>query len=139
MRKFILGLIAAAFVAVVLSGCRSIRYVTVPEYHYETITKTDTFTQKDSIFCHDSVFMFRNGDTITISKIKYVYKDRWRDRVRIDSILKVDSVRVPYPVEKQLTKWQKMKMDFGGITFGGVLALIALCIGLIILKRRRPL
>ena len=36
-------------------------------------------------------------------------------------------------------KWQKMKMDFGGIAFGGVLALIALCIGLIILKRRRPL
>ena len=106
MRKFILGLIAAAFVTVVLSGCRSIRYVAVPEYHYETITKTDTFTQKDSIFCHDSVFVFKNGDTITISKIKYVYKDRWRDRVRTDSILKVDSVRVPYPVEKQLTKWR---------------------------------
>lgn len=29
-------------------------------------------------------------------------------------ISKADSIQVPYPVEKELTRWQQFRMDFGG-------------------------
>lgn len=95
-----------------LVGCKT-KYVSVPEYHTEYVYRTDSFTQKDSIYMHDSVWVEKSGDTITTYKTRYVYKDRWRDVIKIDSFIKTDSVRVPYPVEKELTKWQQLKMDAG--------------------------
>lgn len=139
MRKLLYSTIMVFLLAVLMAGCRTVKYVSVPEYHYETVYNTDTFIQKDSVFCHDSVFMFRNGDTITISKVKTVYKDRWREIIKIDSFIKTDSVRVPYPVEKNLTKWQKLKMDFGGMAFGGFLFCLILSIGLLVYKKKRLL
>ncbi len=96
-------------------SCKSVEYVKVPEYHYETINKTDTFVERDSVYYHDSVYVVKSGDTITTYKTKIVYKDRWREIVKIDSFIKTDSIRVPYPVEKKLTKWQQMKMNTGGV------------------------
>lgn len=96
-----------------LIGCKSIKYV--PEYHYETIYQTDTLRQRDSIYCQDSVYIEKAGDTVLIYKTKILYRDRWRDRIIRDSICKVDSIRVPYPVEKKLTMWQKTKLRFGSI------------------------
>ncbi len=32
-----------------------------------------------------------------------------------------DSVQVPYPVEKQLSRWQQMKIELGGWAFGMVI------------------
>ena len=122
------GVVILILICCLLSCCKSVEYVKVPEYHYETIVKTDTFIAKDSIHTSDSVYVFKNGDTVTIYKTKYEYRDRWRDRVKIDSFVKVDSIRVPYPVEKQLTKWEKLKQDIGGI----VMLLLALCIAVIL-------
>lgn len=98
-----------------VSSCRT-QYVSVPEYHYETIVKTDSFIQRDSILCYDSVFMEKKGDSITIYKTKILYKDKWRERVLIDSVIKVDSILVPYPVERKLTKWEQMKMNVGSVS-----------------------
>lgn len=39
-----------------------------------------------------------------------------------------DSIRVPYPVEKQLTKWQQWKMDLGGWAMGVLAVLVILVI-----------
>ena len=48
-----------------------------------------------------------------------------------DSI-KVDSIQVPYPVERNLTKWEKVKMDIGGITIGAcVVILLLIMVGFI--------
>ena len=37
-----------------------------------------------------------------------------------------DSIRVPYPVEKPLTKWQRWKMDMGGLAMGVAAVLVIL-------------
>lgn len=111
-----------------LGSCRT-KYVSVPEYHTEYITKTDSFTQRDSIFVKDSIYMWMQGDTIYKEKFSVIYKDRWRDRYICDTIIKTDSVRVPYPVEKQLTKWQQIKLDIGEwVMVALALALIALVV-----------
>ena len=105
----------------VLVGCRT-KYVTVPEYHKEYINRTDTFLRSDTLFRLDSVVVRIQGDTTVIEKI------RWQNRfvnvykIKTDTIFKTDSIRVPYPVEKKLSKWQQFRLDFGGWAMG-VLAL----------------
>ena len=101
----------------VLVGCRT-KYVTVPEYHKEYINRTDTFLRSDTLFRLDSVVVRIQGDTTVIEKI------RWQNRfvnvykIKTDTIMKSDSIRVPYPVEKKLSKWQQFRLDFGGWAMG---------------------
>ena len=107
-----------------LTSCKT-KYVTVPEYHKEYINRTDTFLRSDTLFRLDSVVIRQQGDTTVIEKI------RWQNRfvnvykVKTDTLAKVDSVRVPYPVEKKLSKWQQVRMDFGGWAIG-VLAIVVI-------------
>jgi hypothetical protein len=59
-----------------------------------------------------------------------------------DTIERVDSVRVPYPVEKQLTRWQSLKMEAGGIAFALLIIIVIVLVVCIIKKGgftfRRP-
>ena len=91
-----------------------------------------------------------NGDTLRHDREKIVYRSSYREKEleklvesKSDSIrelmqrlesVKSDTIRVPYPVEKQLTRWEQTKMDFGGFALGGVAA--ALCIAVIWLIRK---
>ena len=115
----------------VLVGCRT-KYVTVPEYHKEYINRTDTFLRSDTLFRLDSVVVRMQGDTTVIEKI------RWQNRfvnvykIKTDTIIKTDSVRVPYPVERKLSKWQQFRLDFGGWAMGGtVVAIVFIIIWLV--------
>lgn len=110
----LIGILILAILALVMSSCAT-KIVTVPEIHYEYITKHDSIMIHDSISVHDSVVIKQSGDTIFCDRWHTLYKDRWRDRVVIDSIIKTDSIAVPYPVEKKLTKWQQIKIDCGEI------------------------
>ena len=95
------------------AGCKSTKYVTVPEYHTEYIVRSDTIAKVDSVVVKDSVFVYHNGDTMVVNKV--MYRDRVRDvyKVRTDTILRRDSVTVPYPVEKKLTKAEQRYMAVG--------------------------
>lgn len=107
-----LGFILATFavVAVVciilglLTSCRSVRYVSVPEYHQTVVHQRDTVTRIDSVVIHDSVTVneSRRGDTILLTTVKYrtQYRDRWRDRVRDDSFIQRDTFTVVLPADK---------------------------------------
>ena len=56
--------------------------------------------------------------------------------VRSDTVIKTDSVSVPYPVEKQLTWWQQTKVDFAEIIFGILVVIIVFfIIKVVVLKR----
>lgn len=119
-----------------LASCKTTRYVSVPEYHKEYINRTDTFLRSDTLYKLDSVVVRQQGDTTVIEKI------RWQNRfvnvykVKTDTIIKTDSVRVPYPVEKKLSKWQQLRMDFGGWAML-VLGLLVAGIGVAWAVRRR--
>ena len=116
-----------------LSGCTRTVYMPAES----TATRTDTvrvLTQRvDSVVMRDSVAVYINGDTVRITQ----YRDRYRDRLRVDTLYRsvTDTLRVsvPYPVERQLTRWERLKMDFGGIALGA--AVIALCIAVLWLIR----
>ena len=82
--------------------------------------------QHDSVYLKDSVRYYTKGDTVFADKYLYQYKYLFINRV--DSFVKVDSVQVPYPVERKLTRWESMKMELGGWAFGGlIMAIIIVC------------
>lgn len=98
-------IITLIFLATILYSCKSIQYVPV-----ETMKRDTTYlsqTKIDSIYHRDSIYVEHKGDTVYLSKYKYLYKyiekhdTLWRE--------KVDTIQVAYPVEAQLTKWQKIK------------------------------
>ena len=70
--------------------------------------------RRDSVVLHDrdSIFIREKGDTI----YQYIERWRYRDRVRVDTIVrtKVDSVAVErvkeVQVEKPLSWWQRVKL-----------------------------
>ena len=46
-------------------------------------------------------------------------------------------VKVPYPVEKELTKWQQFRMDFGGWAIGIVIITILVVVGRMVYKLKK--
>ena len=102
-------LVIGVLIVLLLCGC-SPKVVTVPEVHTEYIVRTDTFISRDSIVRNDSVIIRVQGDTVMVERWHTKMVDRWRDRVVRDTVIRCDSVSVPYPVEKKLTRWQQVKI-----------------------------
>ena len=46
-------------------------------------------------------------------------------------------VKVPYPVEKELTRWQQMKLELGGWAFGIIITAALIIVGWLIYKSRK--
>lgn len=137
MRNFIILIVAL----VALCSCTRKIYVPVEN----TVMRTDTvYSAKlrvDSVIFRDSVAVIQKGDTVFLTR----YRDRYRVREHTDTVYQsvIDSVKVsvPYPVERELTRWEKVKMDAGGFAIGAgtalLVAVIALLIWLIKIKRRK--
>lgn len=106
-------------------GCRSrIQYVPVESVRTEYKDRL----QRDSIYFLDSVYVRDKGDTVFIDRLRYLYKDK----LITDTLLVSDTIRVPYPVEKELTRWQQTKMDVGGWAMGVLSGIVLLGIGYIV-------
>lgn len=126
MKKVIIIMAAVAM----LTGCRTIKYVTVPERHTDTVYQVKQ--QRDSVWLHDSVFVheYTKGDTI------FRDRDRWHtqyvERLTVDTFYqsRVDSVLMPYEVVKEVAKkltwWQQARIHMGEL----LLALIAAAAGI---------
>ena len=100
-------------IALICGGCSTTKYVPV-----ETIKRDTVYQSKiehDSVYLHDSVYVkeWQKGDTI------FRDRDRWHTKYvekEVHDTLyqsKTDSIAVPYPVEKELTWWEKKKIEFG--------------------------
>ena len=46
-------------------------------------------------------------------------------------------VKVPYPVEKELTRWQQMKLELGGWAFGIIITAALIIVGWFVYKSRK--
>lgn len=131
-RSGLVFVIAFILFVLMLQGCKT-KYVSVPEYHNVYVTKHDTLTKHDSVYQKEFVDRYVKGDTVFLTKTKvdYRYKNLYKTLYR-DSI-KTDSVRVPYPVEKKLSRWQGLKMEVGGWAIGVLSVVVLGAIGYIIM------
>lgn len=95
---------------------------------YITQRMIDRVLIRDSVFerqVHDTIYRYRERETVRYLSL--------RDTLYIE---RRDSVTVPYPVERELTKWQQARMRMGDILLVSVnIGLIYVVIWLI--KRRR--
>ena len=117
-----------------LMSCRT-KYVTVPEYHVMYQTKIDSVMHRDSIIVHDSVTLWKRGDTVYKEKYQIMYKDRWYDRYHTDTVIRRDSIRVPYPVERSLTRWERWRMMLGGYSGIAMVIVVMGVVGRYVVKR----
>lgn len=116
-------IVYAVFFALV--GCSAPKVVYVPqtEKEYVYAEKIDTTIIRDSIYITEK----QQGDTIYINKVEY--RDRYRYINRTDTLVKVDTIGVPYPVEKivEVEKKSWLKDLFAGV---GVICVLGLILGL---------
>lgn len=102
-----------------------------PKIVERVVHQTDTTTvhHRDSIFHRDSVYVreWTKGDTVYIDlfRDRYIYKDRWRDSIRVvrDSVTVQEVKEVK--VEKPLSWWQKVRIGSFWWLLGSVIALLA--------------
>ena len=113
MRNLIIYLLIALMALAMFSCKGSERIVEVP---VTKIEYKDRVKEKvDSVYIHDSTYMYVGGDTIYVYQYRNVYRDKiYRDTV---SVVRVDSIAVPYPIERELTFWEKAQMNILKIFF----------------------
>mgnify|MGYP005797907201 CR=1 FL=1 len=136
MKGLFWGMLACV-VLTLLFGCTTTRYVPVPSVSVDSVY-VDRWL-RDSVYLKDSVFVnqWTQGDTVYRDKVvtKYQYKDRWRyDTV---AIVRADSVRVPYPVERRLSTWEQVRLNVGGWVIALVVITILVVVGWAIYKIRK--
>lgn len=137
MVKRLLFLIIPYIILSSLAGCKSVQYVPMETVRTDSIY-VDRY-QRDSIYQRDSVFVNRwiAGDTVYQDKVvwKYVY----RDKIKYDTvaILRSDTLRVPYPVEHKLTKWEQLKLNVGGWAISIIIIIVLIVMGCMVYKLKK--
>ena len=111
----VLGLV---LIANVFSACRSTK-TTTTDYQVRTDTVCVYLTQRDSITLHDSIYesIIQRGETIYSTKT--VYRDKFRDRIKHDSIY-IDRTDTIYQdntitIEKGQTIYQRILQWIGSL------------------------
>lgn len=125
--KWALGGLVVVVALSLLTGCKTTKYVPLEKVVYRESVRHDTLHTTDSVWVHDSVNVFVKGDT--------VYKDRLRKekvlqrvyQTKVGTCIRRDSVPVPYPVEKELSKWEQFELKYAVWSMG------ALCVMLVYL------
>ena len=101
----------------------------------------------------ETVVLKENGDTARHDRERIVYIASHREkelehmvqqqdstikslRLQLESV-KSDSIPVPYPIEKQLSKWERTKQDVGGIAIGVIVAVVCIAVIWLIRKFRK--
>ena len=125
-------LIVAILAGLSLWGCKPYkvaqRETVIKDSLYIVQRMIDRVLIRDSVYerhVHDTVYKYKERETVRYLSL--------RDTLYIE---KRDSVSVPYPVERQLTKWEAARMRLGDIS------LIVFIAGLLyvvvwLIKRRR--
>jgi len=56
--------------------------------------RADTVRRSDSVYVRDSISLTHWGDTVRIDRLRTVYRDRWQTRVRVDTVVRTDTLVV---------------------------------------------
>ena len=157
----IIGLLSLT--AIGMTSCSHRVYVPVQSIRTDTIymAKKDSvhikdslitrqvITTRDSVAIHDSVVIVKDEQGNVKERLIVRYRDHWHatednlslqrqiDRYKAsnDSLraTKTEYKEVPIPVEKKLSRWQKIKMDVGGWAIGAMSTFLLAIVGYIVI------
>lgn len=121
-------------VCLLLQACRSVQYVPVETVKTEYIDRVKQV--HDTMHTIEKETTYINGDTVLITK----YVDRVKVLHHTDTCIieRTDTVQVPYPVERKLSKWEQVKNSLGGIAMMLTITAIigALIYAIFLIKRK---
>lgn len=117
---------------VLLASCTSTKYVPVESVKHDSVYVNQIV--KDSVYVKDSVLVVK-GDTITEYRYKYIYQ--YKDRTDTLYITKTDTIRVPYPVERPLTRWEQLKDRAGGVVMFVLIITLLIVLGRLVYKLKK--
>lgn len=151
-----------ALTALCFTSCSHRTYVPLQSVHTDTVymARKDSvhikdslvirqvINVRDSVAIHDSVVIIKDEQGNIKEKLIIRYRDRWHateDNLSLqrqiehykasnDSLraTRKERIEVPVPVEKKLSRWQKIKMDVGGWTIGAMSTVLLGVIGYIV-------
>ena len=122
-RDLIFVVVCIIIIALLCCSCKT-KYVMVESVRVDTtyINKT----QYDSIWMHDSIYLkeYMKGDTVFLEKTKWQIK--YKEKQVHDTLIheRVDSIPVPYPVEKNLRWGQRTAIKFFPWVLTGFICLL---------------
>lgn len=133
---------------ILFTGCRSrIQYVPIESnietrdsvITHDSIIIKEKIVTRDSTVIKDSTVIVLDDKGNVIRTELYRESERYRElnsdyillQAKYDSLLnaKQKEIQVPYPVERQLTKWEEVKMNVGGWAIGALSGILLLGIG----------
>lgn len=134
--KKVVYLFFVILLALVIIGCRSVKYVPVETVRYDSIAVRDTMMEVKLVPYKDSI---STSDTVSFLSNPYAYSwARYSGGMLHHSLgiwtFATTQIKVPYfidryhyekvpqivEVEKKLTRWQQFKLDVGGWVFTAV-------------------
>lgn len=141
-KEFLLWLICL----IGLAGCKSIEYMPVEVVKTETVHQTDTVEkvvennkERETIIREarpeDSLMLAKLGIKLQDNERMLILlqrelaetKNELKEKHEKDSV-RADTIQVPYPVEKQLGRFDSFCVDYGkvmvGVSIGGILLFI---------------
>lgn len=136
---------------ILFTGCRSrIQYVPIESnietrdsvITHDSIIIKEKIVTRDSTVIKDSTVIVLDDKGNVIRTELYRERERYRElnsdyillQAKYDSLLNVKQkeIQVPYPVERQLTKWEEVKMNVGGWAIGALSGILLLGIGYVV-------
>ena len=152
-----------AMLSLFLCGCSHSTYVPLQSVRTDTVymarkdsvhIKDSLITRqviniRDSVAIHDSIVIIKDDQGHIKEKLIVRYRDRWhatQDNLTLQRLIdrykasndslratKTEYKEVPIPVEKKLSRWQKIKMDVGGWAIGAMSTLLLAIVGYIVI------
>lgn len=148
----LLGIVILTILSLLLSSCKSVQYVPVESHSVEHHYHNDTIKEKDSVITEKTT-VIKEADSALVASLGLKLKSNERaililqneiqklisekQTSKSDTTIKIDSIQVPYPVERKLTKWEEAKMEAGGIAIVACTVAIFIFIIYWIIKLRR--
>lgn len=124
----------------------------------DSLITRQVITTRDSVAIHDSVVIVKDEQGNIKERLIVRYRDHWHatqdaltllrliDRYKAsnDSLraTKKEHIEVPKVIERELSRWQKIKMDVGGWAIGAMSTFLLAIIGYIVvwlLKKYRKI
>ena len=149
------GMLIAIIVGMLLSGCTTPKVITVPEVHHEYYHTSDTVYEVDSVKSEktttirelDSVAMAKYGIRLENAEKAWLVETNQlqfelnRLKEYFGSVAeRVDSIPVPYPVEKkvpaEINGWQWFQIWAGRIALGILLLAVTVIVTRWYLKKK---
>lgn len=149
MSPLVAGIVV--FVVALFCGCKTVEYVPIETSHNEYHNHTDSVIKSDTLIREKNTII-RELDSAAAAQYDIRLKNAERAFLiqtkefekqiqklleqKSDTVTKSDTIQVPVPVERKLSQWEQVKMDYGAVAIGGT-AVAFLLLLLMIIKWMR--